>query len=263
MPANDLVIRRNDKDLCIDGMVDVDAALKLYVGVDKMAAISLAPSANDIPNADMVNESNLKTAVMHALLTGQLVDDKHVKFAHPITIKNGAAGTMQAKVKKDPKVTNDIPLASDKLERIFEPQSEPNRDGIKSPDLNRSDDTENTKRGSAPALKVSIDGKFAALLQALMNKDAAALKKVAGDFGDRLLAAIDSAKVDGKDVGIDAPMRIQFSDAVTRDMFLSLGKGAKAATAKQAAVDKVAKALAATGLVRTPITALVAQIKGI
>ena len=142
MAANDLVVHQHNDATLITGLLDIAEELKPYVGIAKKASHRLF-----VQNPD---EEDIRHATMEQLMHGgKLIDGKHVKFAQDIVVIKTAAGSpiggtigLQAQIKRDmhDKKENvegkDIPLADPRLQQIFEPQSEPDKEDAEKENTN-------------------------------------------------------------------------------------------------------------------------------
>lgn len=90
------------------------------------------------------------------------------------------------------------------------------------------------------------DSVYTALKRAIEALDSPEhIKSAINDFNERLIQAIEDAKVDGHEVGINVPIKIAFADTRARDMFLSAAKKKPV----KAAADRLADQLEKMGFV--------------
>jgi len=242
MANNDLVVQQVGNDVHILGILDADADHKKFAGIDRRHdGTSLL-----IKQAD-ATEDEISSAVSMATIWGKLVDDKHVKFGAPIIIK--AASTpigLSAQIKRDVQDKkkgaegDDIILADSRIQQLFAPQSEPDKEKEQA-DTNTSRNTENMPATSKLASNtVMITYEPAAGVYDLLDhlqqavKQAAALVttgddeklvKEAAKYGmTAFIDAMADARVDGTKVGFDLPVKIEFGSERMKDAFLLLGK---------------------------------------
>jgi hypothetical protein len=278
MPNNDIVLQQHNAATMIVGVLDVSADMKPYVGIAK--------AANSRTYLQRPNESDIRHAVMEQIMHGgKLVAGAHVKFAQPIVLldftKGAGAIALEAKIKKGQRDkqeaaaggTKDMPLADPRIASLFEPQSEP--DAIKDqantstgtdslPAKRASDNTPATiDWGAAPEVLTALPGVLQSIVKAAQagTFDKEAAYSYCSTSPSAFWSAIREGFVDGKDVGFNLPVKIDFKDEGAKQAFLSLAKVKKMDedTMIRHSTTKAASVLSAC--VTTPISGLVKAMR--
>lgn len=241
MPKNDLAVQQVGDDIHILGILDADEDHKKFAGIDPRHA----KSALLIKQAD-ASEEEIRSAVSIATIWGKRIG-AHVKFASPIIIKDAVSAAnpigLSAQLKRDVQDKkqktegDDIILADPRIQQLFEPQSEPDKEENEQADTNASRNTENmpsTNKVAAVTITYTPQLGVYDLLDTLQEavKQAAILADPANDMVKEahkygMTAFIDAmadARIDGTKVGFDLPVKLEFGSERMKDAFLLLGK---------------------------------------
>lgn len=291
MANDDLVIQQAaNGTVLIMGVLDANDVAKQHTGIHKQA------NTHTILCGDKVGEAEIRHAVMESIMhDGTLIDDKHVKFANPIIIHGivkqadssiGLAAQMKRDVQdKKQKTQGDaIPLADPRIEQLFAPQSDPEKD-----EENQTAD-HNTRYNAAiaPGKRASdntvtitytpgddvyevlsiLPNAIKAASQMIGEKHTYAMVKQARSYVNTpFFEAMADARVDGNKIGLDLPIKIEFGNERLKEAFLLMGKRREPLktdpdTYKQHKdAAKVMDALSKSAVCRAPVAALLARTR--
>jgi hypothetical protein len=289
MAKNDLVIQQVGSDIHILGILDAAEGHIKHANNPRELKIGLMIKAAD------AREDEIESAVSMAVLMSDVIDGKHIKFASPIVIKTAANPIgLQAQLKRDVQDKKqraqgeDIMLSDPRLQRIFEPQSEPDKPKEDEPDTNISQegDSSPTKRGVAYAIYGPTTDQLVEMLEkaaSLIGKqyDDELVKEARSYANTPFFTSIRHAKVDGNKLGFDMPCRVEFGNSHLKDAFLLMGKTTDAlkidpdtfkqhedsspnqmSDAMQAEEKRFADRLAKSSAFKAPVDRLLAGLRG-
>lgn len=210
--AGRLLISQSPGSTRIEGIVGADPNLMALVGTVKEAAL-----------IEIDDASKLERAIVEATQSGTRVMDGYVKFAYPIVIK----GPTQVTV-------GDAWLAKKASELV---------DGLKK---SASDAQYTTRPDSGVVVSDLGLYDFISKVAHMTPGDTGGIEKLAAcDFVENWLRKIELDKVEGKEVGLNVPVKVAFSDDKAKEWFLSLFPKK---AARKSAAETLAERLVAIGV---------------